>query len=196
MFLKILPSFLFYAYLMGITPGPANLCSLGTAVQYGKKQALKQWSGIFVGFSIDSLASVFVAYFLGTALDKYVFIFSIIGAVYLVYLAIHFLRSVYSNDYIEVRKPGFLRGLLIQFTNVKVMLTCLTALTTYILPLSGKLIVLLGFGILLIFTGPVCNLVWVFAGSFLSRFFVKYQKLINIIMAFSLIICAVSLFLI
>lgn len=62
--IQILPSFLFYCYVSGITPGPANLCSLSAAMQFGRRNALKQWIGLFTGFFINAMAAVFIAFFL------------------------------------------------------------------------------------------------------------------------------------
>lgn len=51
-------------------PGPANLCSLSDAMKYGKKQALLQWRGLFIGYAVVSICSAFVAYFLGGIFEK------------------------------------------------------------------------------------------------------------------------------
>ncbi|MCQ2122635.1 MAG: hypothetical protein MJZ25_00440 [Fibrobacter sp.] len=61
--LEILPTFLFYSFIASITPGPANLSSLSLALSRGKNVALKQWVGLFTGFTIVSLISGFVAFF-------------------------------------------------------------------------------------------------------------------------------------
>ena len=74
--LSLLPSFLLYCYVGAITPGPANLCSLSTALRYGKGPALRQWRGLFTGFAIVSLASVLATYFLGAVLNQYVGVLS------------------------------------------------------------------------------------------------------------------------
>jgi cysteine/O-acetylserine efflux protein len=51
----LIPSFLLYCFVGGITPGPANLCSLGAALRYGRGPALRQWRGLFCGFFLDSM---------------------------------------------------------------------------------------------------------------------------------------------
>ncbi len=43
------------------------------------------------------------------------------------------------------------------------------------------------------FTGPIANLLWLFAGASLKRFFEHYQKPVNVVMALSLAFCAVSI---
>lgn len=191
--IQIIISFFVFAYIAAITPGPANLTSLATSLQYGKKAAFRQWTGIFIGFTIDSIVSVFLVYFVGTILIQYVKWFSLAGAVYLIYLSVHMLRQNYNTDVSNVKEPGFWRGIFVQLTNVKVMMSCITSLSSYILPNTQNFWVLFLFGALLPLTGPVCNLLWLFAGLSLQKLFVKHQKLINIIMAASLFACAVSL---
>ena len=206
--IEILPSFLFYCYISAITPGPANICSLSTSLQEGKKAAFQQWIGIFTGFFIVSIISVFVSYFLGTALNDKVQFLSFVGAAYLIYLAIHILaahnnKSEQKNGD-EEKSPSinsseksffqyFLTGVLVQLTNVKIMLMCLTAITSFVLPYNRTFLPILAVGLFLPFTGPVANLVWLFAGLSLKRLFSNHKKTVNIVMSLSLILCAVSL---
>lgn len=206
--IEILPSFLFYCYISAITPGPANICSLSTSLQEGKKAAFQQWIGIFTGFFIVSIISVFISYFLGTALNDKVQYLSFVGAAYLIYLAIHILaghnnKSEQKNDD-EEKSPSinsseksffqyFLTGVLVQLTNVKIMLMCLTAITSFVLPYNRTFLPILAVGLFLPFTGPVANLVWLFAGLSLKRLFSNHKKTVNIVMSLSLILCAVSL---
>lgn len=190
---QVIPSFIFYVYITAITPGPANLCSLGTAMQYGRKAAMKQWLGILIGFAVVSVSSALVCYFLGTALNDKVKYLSFIGSAYLVYLAVHILRSTYSENPENVKAPGFFSGLLVQLTNVKVMISCITAISTFVLPYTQDFLPVFITGLLLPLTGPVANLVWLFTGAALQKFFVRHTKAVNIGMSLSLLLCAVSL---
>ena len=52
---------------------------------------------------------------------------------------------------------------------------------------------LLAAALLLPLTGPVCNLVWLFAGASLQRLFADYRKAVDIVCAAALALCAVSL---
>lgn len=191
--LTLLHSFLLYCYLGAITPGPANLCSLSAALRYGKGPALRQWRGLFVGFSIVSLASVLVTYLLGTVMDRYVGILSWIGAAYILWMAFHMLRSSGVSAEEDPAAPSFLRGLLVQLTNVKIMVFCLVALSSYVLPYTSSFWSLLAVGLFLPFTGPVANLVWLFAGVSLQKLFVNHRRAVDITMAAALAVCAVSL---
>ena len=150
--LSLLPSFLLYCYVGAITPGPANLCSLSTALRYGKGPALRQWRGLFTGFSLVSLASVLVTYFLGAVLNQYVSLLSWVGAAYLLWMAWHTLRSSAGPEGQAPEAPGFLSGLLVQLTNVKIMVFCLMAMASFVLPYTRSFWALLAVGLFLPFT--------------------------------------------
>jgi cysteine/O-acetylserine efflux protein len=189
----MLPSFLLYCYISAITPGPANLCSLATALRYGKATALRQWRGLFVGFFVVSMVSVAVVYLLGTVLNDYVPYLAWVGAAYILWMAWHMLRSAGIEPEDDPAKPSFQTGLFVQLTNVKIMVFCLTALSAYVLPYHSSLRALLGVGLFLPFTGPMANLLWLFAGASLQKLFTNHRKAVDIVMAVSLALCAVSL---
>ncbi len=191
--LALLPSFLLYCYVGAITPGPANLCSLSTALRYGRSTALRQWQGLFAGFAIVSMASVLVTYFLGTLLNPYVEYLSWLGAAYLLWMAWHTLLSSGGPEGKTAAQPGFLTGLLVQLTNVKIMVFCLVALASYVLPYSRSFGSLLAVGLFLPFTGPAANLVWLFAGAAMQRLFADHRRTADLVMAAALALCAVSL---
>lgn len=190
---SMIPAFLIYCYIGAITPGPANLCSLSAALKYGKGPAFKQWRGLFTGFFLVSMISVMVTFFLGTVFDKYVGIFTWIGAAYILWMAWHMICSAGVLEEGSSDAPCFRRGLLVQLTNVKIMVFCLTALASYVLPYSRSFWVLLGVGLFLPFTGPMANLVWLFAGASMQRMFENHRKAVDIVMAISLMLCAFSL---
>ena len=185
--------FLSFVFLSGITPGPANLTSLATSLQYGRKIAFRQWIGIISGCFVDSFVSVVIVYFLGTALNQYVKWLAFVGVIYLVWMAIHMLKANYTTNQKEIKTPGFWTGFFLQITNIKVILTCITSLSSYVLPNTRSFPIIMIFGICLSIIQPGCNLIWLFTGAALQRFFVKYQKIVNIVMALALLLCAVSL---
>lgn len=190
---SLIPSFLLYCFVGGITPGPANLCSLGAALRYGRGPALKQWRGLFCGFFLDSMGAVALTWLLGAALSEYVAMLSWVGAAYLLWMAWHMLRSGGADPDHDPAAPSFHTGLLVNLTNVKVIIFCIAALSGYVLPYSRSPWALLAVGLFLSFTGPLCNLVWLFAGASLQKLFADHRKTVDIVMALSLVLCAVSL---
>lgn len=191
--ISLIPSFLIYCFVGAITPGPANLCSLGAALRYGRGPALRQWRGLFCGFFLDSMGAVAVTWLLGAALDRYVGALSWIGAAYLLWMAWHMLRPGGADPDRDPAAPTFLTGLLVNLTNVKVIIFCIAALSGYVLPYNSSIWALLAVGLFLPFTGPVCNLVWLFAGASLQKLFARHRRTVDAAMALSLALCAASL---
>lgn len=204
---SLIPAFIYYDFICGITPGPANLTSLSTALRMGKKSAIRQWYGIFTGFYVISILSGIVSYLVGTQLMDYVKYFSFIGAAYIIWLAIHILMDKGDSTENEssgevsqkkkapsVKEGTFLFGFLLQMTNVKVMVSCITTIAAFVLPYTTDLIYILIISVILpIAGGPICNLVWLFAGVKLQNLFANHRRVVNIVMAASLIICAVTM---
>jgi cysteine/O-acetylserine efflux protein len=62
-----------------------------------------------------------------------------------------------------------------------------------VLPYNSSFRTLLGVGLFLPFTGPMANLLWLFAGAGLQKLFTNHRKAVDIVMAVSLALCAVSL---
>ncbi len=96
----------------------------------------------------------------------------------------------------DAGKGKFTTGILIQLTNVKIMIYCVTAISIYSLPYNKDFFSIFLCGLLLPLTGPVCNLAWIFAGVILKKFFGSYRKTINIVMGLSLLFCAGSILMI
>ena len=190
---SLLPSFLLYCYVCAITPGPANLCSLSAALRYGRRPALRQWRGLFTGFFIVAMVSVAATYLLGAALGRFVKALSWVGAAYILWLAWHILRSSGKAGEKDPAAPSFRTGLLLQLTNVKIIVFCVTALSSYVLPYTDSFWALLAVGLFLPLTGPMANLVWLFAGASLQKFLAKYRRAVDIVMALALALCAASL---
>ena len=193
--LSVLPSFLIYCFITAITPGPANLCSLSAALHYGKAAALRQWRGLITGFFIDSMAAVLLNRLLGSVLGDYVRYLSWVGAAYILWMAWSMFRAAGADPEQERRQPSFLTGLFVNLTNGKVILYCITTLSAFVLPYTDSWAWLFGVGVFLVFTGPACNLVWIFAGTKLKALFSGHQKTVDIVMAIALALCAVNLIL-
>ena len=191
--LSVIPSFLLYCFITAITPGPANLCSLSASLRYGTAAALRQWRGLVSGFFIDSMAAVLLNRLLGSVLGEYVRYLSWAGAAYILWLAWNMLRSAGADPAEDTRQPSFLTGLIVNLTNGKVILYCITTLSMFVLPYTHAWAWLFGVGVFLVFTGPACNLVWIFAGAKLKTLFSRHRKTADIIMAIALALCAVNL---
>ncbi len=125
--------------------------------------------------------------------DKIYFL-SYVGAAYIVWLAIHILRSRPGKEISKAKNYGFKSGLIVQLTNVKVILFCITVLSSYVRAYTDSILDLFFVACVLPFIGgPLGNLAWLFAGVSLQGLFQRHWRAVNIVMALSLIVCAVNL---
>lgn len=187
-------SFLTYALVTAVTPGPNNIMSMSNGSRKGFKAALPFNLGIWAGFSIVMLVCTAFCSMISAFIPKIKLPMLIVGAIYMLYLAWETFRS---TDGIEENhsRDGFLSGLVLQFVNPKIYIYCIMSMEAYILPIyNGKVLPMLGFAMLLAFIGFASTLCWSAFGSVFKRLFSKHAKLINTIMALLLVYCAVSLF--
>ena len=156
---------------------------------------MRIWWGFVIGFLIIDTTLVLITHFLGDILGPYVKWLSYAGALYMLCLAVMIvIKSGQSKD--DMAKSCSVRaGIIIEVTNAKVWMFCLTALGTFVLPYSSSLVELAKVGIFLTLAGPVANLVWLVAGSALNSLTERYGRVIDVILAAALVICALMLIL-
>ena len=187
-------SFLTYAAVTSVTPGPNNIMSMSNGSRKGFRGALPFNFGILAGFSIVMLVCTLFCTMVSTLIPKIKTPMLIAGGLYLLYLAWETFRS--SGQIEEPRtRDGFWYGLLLQFINPKIYIYCIMSMEAYILPFyQGQIPALVGFSILLALIGFASTLCWSAFGSAFKRLFSTHAKLVNTSMALLLVYCAVSLF--
>ena len=187
-------SFLTYAVVTAVTPGPNNIMSMSNGSRKGFFAALPFNFGIGVGFSIVMLLCTAFCSMLSALIPKIKMPMLIVGAGYMLYLAWETFRS---GDSLEENHShdGFVSGLLLQFINPKIYIYCIMSMEAYILPYyQGQPLALTGFALLLAFIGFFFTLCWSAFGSVFRWLFSSHAKTVNTVMALLLVYCAVSLF--
>lgn len=192
MFFSIVASYLPYALITALTPGPNNIVALYSVAQGGLKGAKRILLGIAVGFFCVMELSAIFCYQLAKYVPSLTGILKYLGAAYIVYLAIHVLLSKPAEGG-EAGKSSFLRGFFLQFMNVKIILYSITVFTAYILPWDNYLPHLLMHGAAMTCIGMTGLVTWSFAGGVLQKLIGKYYKIFNIAMAIILLWCALAL---
>jgi len=185
-------SFLIYAIINAITPGPGNLLALNTTVRVGWNKGKNLLFGIFAGYYTVQILCALLVYGLERFLNPAIAIMKYIGAAYILWLAIHIARS--KPDFTGTdNKPSFWTGFVLQFVNVKIYLFGITALTGYILPFYSLLSVLILFEMVIATIGTVATLMWAVLGGVFQKLYVKYYRIINTVLAIALLACVISL---
>ena len=189
-----LAAFFSYVFLSAFTPGPNNIMSMTNASKYGFKRAFPFNLGVLFGFlGVMSCCAAFSSLL-------YDFIPSIkpvmlyVGAAYILWLA----WTIWRDKPHEGKKGltqtnTVLSGMMLQFINVKVILYGITALSSFVLPYYSSFIAITGFVLLLSVIGFAATCCWALFGSAFERFFKKWGKILNAVMALLLVYCAVSM---
>jgi len=193
-------AFLSYIIITTYTPGPNVIMSMSNAAKYGLKKALPFNLGAAIGvFILMLLSSIF-----SVALYKFIPsikpVLTYIGAIYILYLAWKIFKSKTSyddkdNNNNNKTTTSIMSGLLLQFVNPKVIIFCITTVTTFIIPYYNSIITLALFSAAIALTGFSATFCWALFGSVFQKLLMKNEKIINTVMALLLVYCAVSLFL-
>ena len=187
--------FLIFVFVTTFTPGPNNISSAVMGLNYGYRKTFSYLLGIFCGFILLMCVCAFLSAGLLSALPEVEKYIAIIGALYILWLAWHTLRSNY--EFNEQKKPPltWLNGFLLQLLNPKVIIYGITIYSTFLkeLPKGSLLLPLTAAG--LAFNSFISISLWTLFGTFIRRF-MKNQKLrgaVNIILALLLVFTAVQI---
>jgi cysteine/O-acetylserine efflux protein len=88
---------------------------------------------------------------------------------------------------------SFWKGFMLQFVNVKIYLFGITALTGYITDYSTALPTLVGFELLIATMGTIATSTWIGMGILIQKFYLKHYRVINILLALTLLECIYSI---
>ena len=187
-------AFLSYVFVVAITPGPNNIMSMNNAAQKGFRRALPFNFGILAGFFFVMILCTVFSTLLFTLVPKIQFFMKVLGAAYMLYLA---LKTILPSKKGKLKEPhgNFFTGAALQLVNPKIIIYGITAMTSFILPWYTSIPVLVSFAFFLAFSGFASTLCWAAFGSLFSKIFSEHGRILNIVMALLLIYCAVSLFL-
>lgn len=130
-------SFLNYALIAAVTPGPNNILALSSTAAHGLRRSVPLLAGISTGFLAVMLLCGGASLALARVLPGLAAWLVWPGALYILRLAWRMVAGGVGEegDSGAAGRPlGFWSGLALQFVNVKVLLCGLTALTGFVLP--------------------------------------------------------------
>ena len=187
-----LGNFLVYCVINAFTPGPGNILALNTVTNYGWKKGKPLVFGIFSGYYAVQIICAFFVYGVSAFLPGVMGILKYIGAAYILYLAIHIAASRPAGEQGE-KSASFAKGFLLQFVNVKIYMFGITALTGFVVDYNSSLAALLLFEIIIATIGTAATCTWIAGGVLIQKFYLRYYRIINIILALSLLECVFSM---
>jgi threonine/homoserine/homoserine lactone efflux protein len=179
-------TFINFAFVSSITPGPNNFMLLASGVNHGLKASARHITGIALGFGTMIIA---VGLGLHIVFDQYPFLGVLmkwIGVVYLLYLTWGIATAAApSDDSSKTKKPMTIWGAAsFQIVNVKAWIMAIGAFSTYIPANSPPETVFLVTAIFILINVPSC-ISWTIFGSSMRQYLLidKYRRLFNFTMA-------------
>ena len=188
----VIVSFLLYCVVNAFTPGPGNILALNTITNYGWKKGKPLFMGIFTGYYVVQILCALFVYGVSTVLPNVLRVLKYFGAAYILWLAVHIAISTPETESTE-KSASFLKGFMLQFVNVKIYMFGITALTGYITDYSTSLWALVGVEIFIATIGSIATGTWIVLGLLIQKFYLKYYRPINIVLALTLLECIISI---
>lgn len=191
-------AFVSYVFVSCMTPGPNNLMCMANGTKYGFKKSLKFCFGVATGFVLVLLCAIGCNVFLYRYIPNILRVMTPLGALYILWLAWVIWRDKPKEKKgkgMRLDTTAFHAGVILQFVNPKGLLYGMTLITNFVFPYRRSVEVfaaVLAFNWLVVLFSNIC---WLLFGSVFRRFFERYKKPLNVVMALLLVYCAVSLFL-
>ena len=188
----VIGNFVLYCVINAFTPGPGNILALNTVTNYGWKKGRPLFFGIFTGYYVVQLICAMFVFGIAALLPSVLGVMKYIGAAYILWLAIHIAISKPEKDD-DSRSASYMKGFLLQFVNVKIYLFGMTALTGYITDYHTSLTALVIAELFIATLGSFATLTWIGMGALIQKFYLKHYRIINILLALTLVECIISI---
>ena len=140
---------------------------------------------------VQIICALFV-YGVGAFLPDALKILKYIGAIYILWLAIHVAVGKPATDE-NAEDASFWKGFMLQFVNVKIYMFGITALTGYITDYSTALTALVCAELFIATIGTLATCTWIGMGILIRKFYLRHYRAINIILALTLLECIYSM---
>jgi len=184
----VLSNFLIYCVINALTPGPGNILALNIVTNYGYKKGKTLFFGIFAGYYVVQILCAIFVYGVNSLLPNVMEVTKYIGAAYILWLAIHIVFSKPSTENAK-QSASFLKGFMLQFVNVKIYMFGVTALTGYVVGYMSSFSALLFFELVIATIGTIATCTWIGLGVLIQKFYLQHFRVINIILALTLLEC-------
>ncbi len=188
----VLGNFFIYVIINAFTPGPGNILALNTVTNYGWKKGKPLFFGIFAGYYVVQLLCALFVYGIGTFLPDVLGVVKYIGAAYILWLAVHIAISKPQEEK-EEKSASYAKGFLLQLVNIKIWMFGITALTGYITSYDSSLPALIFFELIIATLGTMATMTWIGLGAVIQKWYLKYYRPVNIVLALTLAECIYSM---
>jgi len=193
--IELVPAIIFI-FVASITPGPNNIACASMGLVFGYKSTLRFIAGILAGFFIVMFLCGSMSGILLNILPFLTLWVRWIGSGYIVWLAYLTFKASYSfEEGREATKIGFLKGVILQFLNPKLIFYGMTLYSAFLPQVASHHLYLLISNSLLTFASFFTLSLWALFGTGMKRYITspRLKKYINISLSLLLVYTAISL---
>lgn len=194
MIINIFPT-LTFALITTFTPGPNNITSASMGLNNSYRRTLPYLLGIFSGFYIIMILCAFMSVTLIQKLPGIEKILGAVGAIYILWLAYHTFKANYSFTESNQEPLGYVKGLLLQILNPKVIIYGITIYSTFLKELPRNTIVLPISALFFAFISFSSITTWTLFGAFIRKYMKndRIKFILNLVLSLMLVLTAVKI---
>lgn len=185
---------LLYLTVSAFTPGPNNLMCMYLGANYGLRGSRKFITASMLSVLVKALLCGLLNVALAQFIPAVIPVMKWVGAAYMLYLAWSMLKSGLKPGASAEQKgeSTYSAGILLQILNMKSWISALSLFSVYIVPYTTALWAIFAgsftmFGLLV-----VASLSWCLFGRAIKNVYEKYRLPLSVVMALSLVYCAVT----
>lgn len=186
---------LLYMVTTMITPGPNNLAMMYLSVQHGFRGTLRFFAGSASALLVKVLLCGGLNVVLADLLPPLVEYLKWLGAAYMLYLAWNMGMSGFRKEGGSAGKKNeasFLAGVALQCLNMKSWVSSLSLFAVYVVPHTTAFSAIAAVSLTFVALMAAASTLWGCFGSVMRNFCNTYRKPFGLVMAASLVYCAVT----
>ena len=143
--------------------------------------------GIFAGYYVVQILCAIFVYGVISLLPNVMEVMKYIGAA--ISCGLRFILFQQASTENTEQLASFLKGFMLQFVNVKIYMFGVTALTGYVVGYMSSFPALLFFELVIATIGTIATCTWIGLGVLIQKFYLRHFRVINIILALTLLEC-------
>ncbi|NCC88756.1 MAG: LysE family translocator [Spirochaetia bacterium] len=192
--IDLFSTFLF-AFITTFTPGPNTISSHAMGMNYGYRRSLPYFAGIATGFFSIMVLSALFATLLQQLMPSVVPLLTILGSLYILYLAYHVFFASYLLSQRAVKALGYSNGLLLQLLNPKVIILGLTVYSTFLKEMDRSPIPIILSALVFTLMSFTALTTWALFGLGIARLLKteRTRRIVNAILSLLLVYTAVKM---
>lgn len=193
--IELIPAIIFI-FVASITPGPNNIACASMGLVFGYTRTLPFISGILTGFFVVMFICGSMSGMVLNTIPSLTLWVRWIGCGYILWLAYLTFKASYSfEEGREAAELGFLKGVVLQFLNPKLMFYSITLYSAFLAPITSDPAWLILTNTLVSVAAFFTLSIWALFGTAMKRYITspRLKKYINISLSLLLVYTAVSL---